>query len=48
MPEAASVAVNFNDKTATITAKPDTVISRANVETALKTAGYGVTTFEER
>jgi hypothetical protein len=48
MPEADSVTVNFDDKTATITAKSDTKISRADVETTLKTAGYGVTSFEER
>lgn len=39
--------VNFNDKTATVTAKPNKTISRETVETALKGAGYGVTTFSE-
>jgi hypothetical protein len=41
------VEVNFNDKTATITAKPNQTISRDGVEAALKGAGYGVTSFTE-
>jgi hypothetical protein len=41
------VEVNFDAKTATVTAKPNTTLSRETVETALKGAGYGVTTFTE-
>lgn len=47
MPNVASVEVNFDAKTATVTAKPNTTISRETVETALKQAGYGVTAFTE-
>ncbi len=39
--------VNFNDKTATVTATPNKTISRETVEIALKRAGYGVTSFIE-
>lgn len=39
--------VNFNDKTATVTAKPNKTIARETVETALQGIGYGVTTFNE-
>jgi len=45
LPDVANVEVNFQDKTATVTAKPNKTISRETVETALKTAGYGVTAF---
>ena len=48
MPETASVDINFSEKTATITAKSRTTISRSNIEVALKNAGYGVTSFAER
>jgi copper chaperone CopZ len=47
LPDVASVEVNFDAKTATVTAKPNTTISRESAETALKEAGYGVTTFTE-
>ena len=47
MPDVAAVDVNFEAKTATVTAKPNTTISRETVETALKGAGYGVTTFTD-
>jgi hypothetical protein len=47
LPDVAGVDINFAAKTATVTAKPDKTISRATVETALKTAGYGVTDFSE-
>lgn len=45
MPDVAAVEVDFNAKTATVTAKPNTTISRQSVENVLKAAGYGVTTF---
>jgi len=48
VPDVASVEIDFDAKTATVTAKANTAISRATVETALKDAGYGVTTFAER
>ena len=39
--------INFDEKTATVTAKPSQTISRQTVETALKNAGYGVNDFRE-
>ena len=39
--------VDFDAKTATVTAKPNATVSRDSVETALKQAGYGVTSFTE-
>jgi hypothetical protein len=47
LPDVEKVDINFDEKTATVTAKPNKTISRQTVETALKTAGYGVTDFNE-
>jgi hypothetical protein len=41
------VDINFEAKTASVTAKPNKTISRDTIETALKGAGYGVTSFNE-
>jgi hypothetical protein len=48
MPDVANVEINFDAKTATVTAKADKTISRESVETALKGAGYGVTDFSQK
>jgi hypothetical protein len=47
LPDVDAVEVNFQAKTATVTTKPNRTISRDAVESALKAAGYGVTTFDE-
>jgi hypothetical protein len=43
----AAVDVNFEQKTATVTARPGRTVSRDTVEQALGAAGYGVTSLTE-
>jgi copper chaperone CopZ len=48
MDEVAAVAVDFDGKTATVTAKPGKTLTRAAVENAFAGSTYGVTTFVDR
>jgi len=46
LPAVADAEIDFDRKTATVTARPGLSLSRAGVAEALERAGYGVTTFE--